>query len=137
MIARFCRTLAALALLASCTAAPPPAARPPAAPMPVYDVIIRGGTIYDGSGGQPFVGDLLVNGDRIVAVGGPAAKARGRTEIDASGMAVAPGFINMLSWATESLIEDGRGLSDIRQGVTLEVFGEARDGRTAARFSGV
>ena len=124
MIARFCRTLAALALLASCTAAPPPAARPPAAPMPVYDVIIRGGTIYDGSGGQPFVGDLLVNGDRIVAVGGPAAKARGRTEIDASGMAVAPGFINMLSWATESLIEDGRGLSDIRQGVTLEVFGE-------------
>ena len=124
MIARFCRTLAALALLASCTAAPPPAAHPPAAPMPVYDVIIRGGTIYDGSGGQPFVGDLLVNGDRIVAVGGPAAKARGRTEIDASGMAVAPGFINMLSWATESLIEDGRGLSDIRQGVTLEVFGE-------------
>lgn len=124
MIARFCRTLAALALLASCTAAPPPAARPPAAPMPVYDVIIRGGTIYDGSGRQPIVGDLLVNGDRIVAVGGPAAKARGRTEIDASGMAVAPGFINMLSWATESLIEDGRGLSDIRQGVTLEVFGE-------------
>jgi len=67
---------------------------------------------------------VLVNGDRIVAVGGPAAKARGRTEIDATGLAVSPGFINMLSWAIESLIEDGRGMSDTLQGVTLEVFGE-------------
>lgn len=95
-----------------------------APPMPVYDVVIRGGTIYDGSGSAPFVGDLLIEDDRIVAVGGPAAKARGRTEIDASGLAVSPGFINMLSWATESLIEDGRGLGDTIQGVTLEVFGE-------------
>lgn len=92
--------------------------------MPVYDVVIRGGTIYDGSGGEPYVGDLLINGDRIVSVGGPAAKARGRTEIDANGLAVSPGFINMLSWAVESLIADGRGMSDTLQGVTLEVFGE-------------
>ena len=95
----------------------------PARPMPVYDLIIRRGTIYDGSGGQPYVGDILVNGDRIVAVG-PAAKASGPTEVDAAGLAVSPGFINMLSWAIESLIADGRGMSDTLQGVTLEVFGE-------------
>ena len=119
---------ASAALLAGCAASQPhpiaPAAAQPAPPMPVYDVVIRGGTIYDGSGGAPFVGDLLLDDDRIVAVGGPAATARGRTEIDASGLAVSPGFINMLSWATESLIEDGRGLGDTIQGVTLEVFGE-------------
>ena len=109
-------------LLASCAVQPPTGQAP--APGPVYDVVIRYGTIYDGSGGQPYVGDVLVNGDRIVAVGGPAAKARGRTEIDARGLAVAPGFINMLSWANESLIADGRGQSDVRQGVTLEVMGE-------------
>ena len=99
----------------------------PPPPRPAYDLIIRNGTIYDGSGGAAYVGDVLINGDRIVAVG-PAAKARGRTEIDASGLAVAPGFINMLSWATESLIADGRGQSDIRQGVTLEVMGEGESG---------
>ena len=87
-----------------------------------HDVVIRGGTIYDGSGGRPFAADVAIDGDRIVAVG--AAPERGRTEIDASGLAVAPGFINMLSWATTSLIADGRSQSDIRQGVTLEVFGE-------------
>jgi N-acyl-D-amino-acid deacylase len=87
-----------------------------------HDVVIRGGTIYDGSGGSPFAADVAIDGDRIVAVG--AVPERGRTEIDASGLAVAPGFINMLSWATTSLIADGRSQSDIRQGVTLEVFGE-------------
>ena len=87
-----------------------------------HDVVIRGGTIYDGSGGSPFAADVAIDGDRIVAVG--AAPESGRTEIDASGLAVAPGFINMLSWATTSLIADGRSQSDIRQGVTLEVFGE-------------
>lgn len=122
--------LAPAALAAGCAAAPAPAPMAPAAfaapasPMPVYDVIIRNGTIYDGSGGAPYVGDVLVNGDRIVAVGGPGAKARGRTEVDAAGLAVSPGFVNMLSWAVESLIADGRGLSDTMQGVTLEVFGE-------------
>ena len=109
-------------LLAGCATQPQPAAvvQPP---LPAYDILIRNGTIYDGSGGAPYAGDVLINGDRIVAVA-PAAEARGRTEIDATGLAVAPGFINMLSWANESLIADGRGQSDIRQGVTLEVMGE-------------
>ena len=87
------------------------------------DVVIRGGTLYDGSGGPPVVGDLAIDGDRIVAVGDLKGHA-GRAEIDARGLAVAPGFINMLSWANESLIQDGRSMSDIRQGVTLEVLGE-------------
>lgn len=91
-------------------------------PVERYDAIVRGGLIYDGSGADPFIGDLAVSGDRIAAVG----RIRGTAplEIDATGLAVSPGFINMLSWATESLIVDGRGQSDIRQGVTLEVFGE-------------
>src|SRR6266498_2807708 len=88
-----------------------------------YDVIIRNGTIYDGSGNAPSVGDVAINGDRIAALGS-LADARGKTEIDAKRLAVAPGFINMLSWATESLLHDGRSQSDIRQGVTLEVMGE-------------
>jgi N-acyl-D-amino-acid deacylase len=92
-------------------------------PATSYDVIIRNGAIYDGSGGKPFLGDVAIRGDRIAAVGRLGA-ARGRSEIDARGMAVAPGFINMLSWATESLLHDPRSLSDIVQGVTLEVMGE-------------
>ncbi|MCO5791367.1 MAG: D-aminoacylase [Blastomonas sp.] len=87
-----------------------------------YDVVIRGGTIYDGTGSAPTRGDVAINGDRIVAVG--TVEGAGRSEISARGMAVAPGFINMLSWATESLIIDPRSQSDIRQGVTLEVMGE-------------
>ncbi|HYN45460.1 MAG TPA: D-aminoacylase [Allosphingosinicella sp.] len=94
-----------------------------ATPAPIYDVVIRGGTIYDGSGGAPYTGDVAIEGDRIAAVA-PRIEARGDREIDARGLAVAPGFINMLSWATESLIQDGRSQSDIRQGVTLEVMGE-------------
>ncbi len=88
-----------------------------------YDLILRGGTIYDGSGDQPFIADIAINGDRIIEIGSLKA-AKGTTEIRVEGLAVAPGFINMLSWATESLIADGRSLSNIRQGVTLEVFGE-------------
>jgi N-acyl-D-amino-acid deacylase len=88
-----------------------------------HDLVIRGGTLYDGSGNPPVIGDLAVDGDRIAAVG-TVSGARGKTEIDAAGLAVAPGFINMLSWANESLIQDGRSQSDIRQGVTLEVMGE-------------
>jgi N-acyl-D-amino-acid deacylase len=88
-----------------------------------YDLILRGGTIYDGSGGKPFVGDVAVNGDRIAAVGN-LGNARGKREVDARGLAVSPGFVNMLSWATESLLVDGRAQSDLRQGVTLEVMGE-------------
>ena len=88
-----------------------------------YDVVIRNGTIYDGSGAAPYRGDVAIDGDRIAAVG-DVGRAVGTTEIDAAGLAVSPGFINMLSWANEALIEDGLGQSDIRQGVTLEVFGE-------------
>ncbi len=90
---------------------------------PDYSVVIRGGTIFDGSGEQPIVGDVALKGDRIVYVG-PKAPGEAEKVIDASGKAVSPGFINMLSWATESLIEDGRGVADLVQGVTLEVFGE-------------
>lgn len=88
-----------------------------------YDAVLRGGTIYDGSGGPPRVADLAIQGDRIAAIG-DLGRARGQLEIDARGLAVAPGFINMMSWANESLIADGRSQSDIRQGVTLEVMGE-------------
>ncbi len=89
-----------------------------------YDLILRNGTIYDGSGGAPFTGDVALRGDRIEAIGS-LGDARGKREIDIAGLAVAPGFINMLSWATESLLHDGHSQSDIRQGVTLEVMGEA------------
>ena len=105
--------LAVAGLLAT-SAAPPPA---------TYSVLIRGGTIYDGSGNAPYVGDVALQGDKIVYVG-PRAPGRAARTIDASGKAVSPGFINMLSWAVESLIADGRGMSDTYQGVTLEVFGE-------------
>jgi N-acyl-D-amino-acid deacylase len=92
-------------------------------PSVTYDVLIRNGTVYDGSGGEPVLADVAINGDVIVGVGS-LPDARGRTEIDAAGLAVAPGFINMLSWANTSLLADGRSQSDIRQGVTLEVLGE-------------
>jgi N-acyl-D-amino-acid deacylase len=96
------------------SAAPPPAS---------YSILIRGGTIYDGSGGAPFVGDVALKADKIVYVG-PHARGRAARTIDASGKAVSPGFINMLSWANEDLIADPRGMSDTYQGVTLEVMGE-------------
>ncbi len=88
-----------------------------------YDTIIRNGMIYDGNGGEPYKGDIGIKNDTIAFIG-DLSKASAKNETDAGGNAVAPGFINMLSWATESLIEDGRSQSDIRQGVTLEVMGE-------------
>jgi|TARA_Y100000310_G_scaffold135864_1_gene134725 N-acyl-D-amino-acid deacylase len=88
-----------------------------------YDIVIRNGEIYDGTGNSPIKADLAINGDQIIKIA-QNIKGVGRQEIDAKGLAVAPGFINMLSWATTSLIADGRSLSDIKQGVTLEVFGE-------------
>ena len=88
-----------------------------------YDTIIRGGDVYDGLGTAPMQADVAISGDRIAKIG-DLAGATATADVDASGMAVSPGFINMLSWATESLIEDGRGMSDIKQGVTLEVMGE-------------
>ena len=101
-------------LLAACQVKPP---------APEFDVIVRHGTIYDGSGQQPVKADIGVRGQRITAIG-DLAKAHAAREVDAAGMAVAPGFVNMLSWAPDSLYIDGRSQSDIRQGVTLEVFGE-------------
>ena len=88
-----------------------------------YDLIVRNGTIYDGSGSPPTRGDLAIAGDEIADIG-VLSNARGKAEIDVAGLAVAPGFVNMMCWANESLIEDGRSQSDIRQGVTLEVMGE-------------
>jgi len=109
------RVLAAIALtLASCASA---------RTAPAYDTVIRNGIVYDGSGGAPFTGDVAIKGDRIAAIA-PRIPGRGKAEVDARGLAVAPGFINMLSWAAEPLIRDGRAQSDIRQGVTLEVMGE-------------
>ena len=88
-----------------------------------YDVIVRGGIVYDGTGAAGRVADVGIRGDRIAAIG-DLAKATGKTVLDAKGLAVAPGFINMLSWSTDSLIADGRSQGEIRQGVTLEVMGE-------------
>jgi len=101
-------------VLASITACAPPTE---------YDTLILGGTVYDGSGQPPAVADVAILDDTIAAVG-DLGRAVAPDTVDATGLAVAPGFINMLSWATESLIIDGRSLGDIRQGVTLEVFGE-------------
>jgi N-acyl-D-amino-acid deacylase len=111
------RSAAALAVLLS-GGADAPSESPPA-----YDVLIRGGTVYDGSGGPPRRADVGLRGDRIEAVG-ELGDAAGGAVIDATGLAVAPGFVNMLSWATDDLLADPRSQSDIRQGVTTEIFGE-------------
>ena len=90
---------------------------------PEHDVVIRGGTVFDGLGGAPVIADVAIDDDTVSAIG-PAGSLSGHTEIDADGLAVSPGFVNVLSWANASLLVDGRGQSDIRQGVTLEVMGE-------------
>ena len=109
--------LAALLLCAAC-------ASPDAAPQaPTFDVVIRGGTVYDGTGAPGRIADVAITGDRIATIG-ELGSAQARAIVDAKGLAVAPGFINMLSWSTESLLADGRSQGDIRQGVTLEIFGE-------------
>lgn len=102
---------------------PPPAGGRELDPPPSYDVVIRNGIVYDGTGAPGRRADVAIAGDRVVAVG-DLSFARGRSEIDAAGQAVAPGFVNMLSWSTESLLADGNGESEIRQGVTLQVMGE-------------
>jgi N-acyl-D-amino-acid deacylase len=88
-----------------------------------FDVIIKNGTIYDGSGGKPFRADVGIRGDKVAKIGN-LSKAKAKTTVDASGLAVAPGFINMLSWSVESMIIDGRSMSDLKQGVTTQIFGE-------------
>ena len=104
------KTLSLILLIAGCSS------------LEKHDILIKNGIIVDGSGTPAYVGSVAINADTIVAVGN--LTARGKLEIDATGLVVAPGFINTLSWATESLIQDGRSKSDIMQGVTLEVFGE-------------
>jgi N-acyl-D-amino-acid deacylase len=117
--ARFrCLLLALLAGAAAAAAGASPAAAPG-----VHDLVLRHGVIYDGSGSTPYVGDLAVDHDRIVYVG-PHRELHGRREIDVGGQAIAPGFINMLAHPEDSLFADGRALSDLAQGVTLEVMGE-------------
>ena len=101
--------------IASCGRAVPKA--------PDYDVLIRGGTVYDGTGGAGRRVDVGIRGDRIAAVGDLTGRDGGGTT-DATGLAVAPGFINMLSWSVDSLIADGRSQGEIRQGVTTQIFGE-------------
>src|SRR5437762_4148127 len=88
-----------------------------------FDILIKGGTVYDGTGGEGHVTDVAIRADRIAGLG-DFAKASVKKTIDARGLAVAPGFINMLSWSNESLIQDGRSQSEIRQGVTTEIMGE-------------
>jgi N-acyl-D-amino-acid deacylase len=114
-------------VLAGCagTQATKPATEPVASRD--FDVIVRNGTVYDGSGGPARRADVGIRGDRVTVVG-DLSRARAKTEIDATGKAVAPGFINVLSWANLSLIADGRGMSDLKQGVTLEIMGEGESG---------
>lgn len=108
-----------LPLLAACASVPATGAS-----ADRYDLLIRNGLVHDGSGAAPQRVDVAVRGDRIAALLPAGSDAVADSVLDARGRAVSPGFINTLSWATESLIEDGRGLSDTRQGVTLEIFGE-------------
>lgn len=88
-----------------------------------FDVIIKNGTIYDGSGGKPYKGDVGIKGDKVTKVGN-LSKAKAKTTVDATGLAVAPGFINMLSWSTESLIADPRSMGELKQGITTQIMGE-------------
>lgn len=115
-------TLGALVFVSACGQPDAPAG-PAASASEPYGVVIRGGTIYDGSGGAPYVGDLAIRDDRIAAVGEIGDVPANET-VDAAGMAVSPGFINMMSHSQVTLQIDGRGQSVIRQGVTLEVMGE-------------
>lgn len=116
-----------MAIASGCVSVPPAvgvaAPAPASEVVPAYDTLIRDGTIYDGSGGAPYVGDIGIRGDRIVYAG-PSQGASATRLVEARGLAVAPGFINMLSWSNESLLVDPRGQSELRQGITLEVMGE-------------
>jgi N-acyl-D-amino-acid deacylase len=117
------RLIFAVVLLAPTFLAAPGEGSPDPAPAGPFDILLRGGTVYDGSGGPPQRADVAIRGDRIVAVG-DLGKADARTVVDVAGLAVAPGFINMLSWSNESLLVDGRSQGEIRQGVTTQIMGE-------------
>lgn len=123
------RCVILLAFLAACAdepEAPPPGPPPP--PPERYDVLVRGGTLYDGGGQPGAVRDLAIRGDRVARVGGVPPGSTATTEVDARGLAVAPGFIDVLSQSDESLIADGRAESAVRQGVTLLILGESSPG---------
>jgi N-acyl-D-amino-acid deacylase len=125
-------TLCLCAAAASAAGAAPGSAAPAAGGAP-YDVLISGASVYDGSGGEPFVGEIAITGDHIAYVG-RKAPGSARERLDAHGKAVAPGFVNMLAHPEESLLADGRALSDLRQGVTLEVLGEDSMGPLSPRM---
>ena len=129
----FASVRATLPGLLLCAALPAHAAAAAQAGAPSYDVLISGGTIYDGSGGAAFTGDVGIKGDRVAYVG-PHAPGSARERLDAHGKAVAPGFVNMLAHPEVSLLHDGRALSDLRQGVTLEVLGEDSMGPLSAEM---
>ncbi len=125
---QFCRVQSftalglSLAVLASAAAADGTAALSDKA---VHELVLRNGTIYDGSGRAAYRGDVIIDADRLVYVG-PHTDMSARTDIDVKGQAIAPGFINMLAHPEESLFADGRALSDLMQGVTLEVMANSQ-----------
>jgi N-acyl-D-amino-acid deacylase len=121
------RKLLALALVLALPATAAPRGRRPAPEPQSFDVIIRGGTVYDGTGGRPRRADVGIRGDRIAAVG-DLSRASAPNVVDARGLAVAPGFINMLSHSETSLIADGRSMGELKQGVTTQIFGEGSMG---------
>jgi N-acyl-D-amino-acid deacylase len=116
VLRRAAAVAAAACLLSGSSAGDPP-------PTPHAQLLIRNGVVYDGRGGEPRRGDIAVRNGRVAAAG-ESLSYTAEQVVDANGLAVAPGFINALSWATDTLIEDGRALSDVKQGVTLELFGE-------------
>src|SRR5215470_2946782 len=122
-VIRFSRVFALTAVLLSLSSgiaqAPPQTV--------TFDVLIKGGTVYDGTGGEPRQADVGIRGDRVVAIGN-LQNARAGSLVDATRLAVAPGFINMLSHSEVSLIVDGRSLSELKQGITTQIFGESSMG---------
>src|SRR5260370_39870405 len=112
--------LAALPMMTPLFAAQP---LTPSQNLDPFDVIIKGGTVYDGTGTEPKHVDVAIRRDRIAGIG-EFKTATAKSVVDANGLAVAPGFVNLLSWSNESLIQDGRSQSEIRQGVTTQIMGE-------------
>src|ERR1700735_4364274 len=120
--------LAAVALLGASSS------HAPAATPALHEVVIHNAQIYDGSGAAPYAGELAIDGDRITYVG-PHSAGKGRNEIDARGMAAAPGFIDMMGHSEESLLIDGRAVSGLKQGVTLDVFTEQSMGPLSEKMA--
>jgi N-acyl-D-amino-acid deacylase len=120
---RLAAVAALIVLVASAACARSMPAQGVASPRPLYDAVIRGGTVYDGTGAPGVRADVAIRGDRVAMIGDLSSQ-RATVVVDATGLAVAPGFINMLSWSTESLLIDGRSQGELREGVTTQIFGE-------------